>query len=93
RGKRKHAHLSGQEAAREKVLEALKRYDWVHIACHGQQDIQEPYRSYFEMYGGEKLTLLDLTGCRWASTRVCVFVGVSYRARRVTKPRRTKWFT
>ncbi|KAI6112350.1 hypothetical protein EDD17DRAFT_1422007, partial [Pisolithus thermaeus] len=31
-----------------------------HFACHGQQDIQQPYKSYFEMDRGEKLTLLDL---------------------------------
>ncbi|KAI6126703.1 hypothetical protein F5141DRAFT_1209982 [Pisolithus sp. B1] len=33
-------HLSGQEATRKRVLEALKRHDWVYSACHREQEIQ-----------------------------------------------------
>ncbi|KAI6096165.1 CHAT domain-containing protein, partial [Pisolithus croceorrhizus] len=53
-------HLSGQEATRKMVLEAPKRHDWVYSARHRQQDIQQPYKSYFEMDRREKFTLLDL---------------------------------
>ncbi|KAG1762363.1 CHAT domain-containing protein [Suillus occidentalis] len=51
--------LSGDAATRAGVLEALKENTWVHLACHGKQDHQQPYSSHFVMRD-EYLTLLDI---------------------------------
>ncbi|GAB1818584.1 CHAT domain-containing protein [Herbidospora sp. RD11066] len=34
--------LSGPEATRERVREALARYRWVHLTCHGIQNLDDP---------------------------------------------------
>ncbi|KAG2038419.1 CHAT domain-containing protein [Suillus americanus] len=51
--------LSGDRATRAGALEALKRNTWVHLACHGKQDHEQPYNSHFAMRD-ERLTLLDI---------------------------------
>ncbi|KAG0701546.1 CHAT domain-containing protein [Suillus ampliporus] len=51
--------LSGDEATRAGALDALRRNTWVHLACHGKQDREQPYHSRFSMRD-EPLTLLDI---------------------------------
>jgi len=51
--------LSGDEANKHTVLSGLRQHSWVHFACHGRRDNQ-PFQSSFELYAGERLTLLDL---------------------------------
>ncbi|KAG2124894.1 CHAT domain-containing protein [Suillus clintonianus] len=51
--------LSGHEATRAGALEALQQNSWVHLACHGKQDHDQPYNSHFVMKD-EPLTLLDI---------------------------------
>ncbi|KAG2342986.1 hypothetical protein BDR05DRAFT_989973 [Suillus weaverae] len=46
-------------ATRVGALEALQQNTWVHLACHGKQDHEQPYNSYFAMRD-TPLTLLDI---------------------------------
>lgn len=51
--------LDGPAASRERVVKALERHSWVHLACHGYRDDHQPFASYFSLRGGG-LSLLDL---------------------------------
>jgi CHAT domain-containing protein len=51
--------LSGDDATRAGALDALQRNTWVHFACHGKQDREQPYHSRFAMKD-KPLTLLDI---------------------------------
>ncbi|KAG1830064.1 CHAT domain-containing protein [Suillus subalutaceus] len=51
--------LSGDDATRAGALDALQRNTWVHLACHGKQDREQPYYSCFAMKD-KPLTLLDI---------------------------------
>ncbi|KIK36499.1 hypothetical protein CY34DRAFT_510615 [Suillus luteus UH-Slu-Lm8-n1] len=51
--------LSGDNATRAGALDALQENTWVHLACHGKQDREQPYNSCFAMRN-EPLTLLDI---------------------------------
>jgi CHAT domain-containing protein len=51
--------LSGDGATRAGALEALRQNTWVHLACHGKQDHEQPYNSHFAMRDAP-LTLLDI---------------------------------
>ncbi|KAG1817707.1 CHAT domain-containing protein [Suillus subaureus] len=51
--------LSGNDATRAGALDALQRNTWVHLACHGKQDREQPYHSRFAMRD-KPLTLLDI---------------------------------
>ncbi|KAG0708031.1 CHAT domain-containing protein [Suillus ampliporus] len=55
----KFASLSGEEATQAGALEALRCNTWVHLACHGKQDREQPYNSRFAMRD-KPLTLLDI---------------------------------
>ncbi|KAG2134515.1 CHAT domain-containing protein [Suillus clintonianus] len=51
--------ISGDAATRAGALEALEQITWVHLACHGKQDQDQPYNSHFVMKD-KHLTLLDI---------------------------------
>ncbi|KAG2364434.1 CHAT domain-containing protein [Suillus spraguei] len=51
--------LSGDNATRAGALDALQHNTWVHLACHGKQDHEQPYYSRFAMKD-EPVTLLDI---------------------------------
>jgi CHAT domain-containing protein len=51
--------LSGDDATRAGALDALQCNTWVHLACHGKQDPEQPYYSRFAMKD-KPLTLLDI---------------------------------
>ncbi|KIK36645.1 hypothetical protein CY34DRAFT_811139 [Suillus luteus UH-Slu-Lm8-n1] len=51
--------ISGDAATRAGALDALEANTWVHLACHGKQDSEQPYHSHFVMRD-EHLTLLDI---------------------------------
>jgi len=38
-------NLMSEEATVERVLEEMKKTDWVHMACHGKQETGEPMKS------------------------------------------------
>ncbi|KAG2136723.1 CHAT domain-containing protein [Suillus clintonianus] len=47
------------QPTRAGALEALEQNSWVHLACHGKQDHDQPYNSHFVMRD-KPLTLLDI---------------------------------
>ncbi|KAG1780660.1 CHAT domain-containing protein [Suillus placidus] len=51
--------ISGDAATRAGALQALQENTWVHLACHGKQDHEQPYNSHFVMRD-EAITLLDI---------------------------------
>jgi len=51
--------LIGCQATKQSVLSQLQDHNWVHFACHANQ-LDEPFQSYFELYDGECLRLIDL---------------------------------
>jgi CHAT domain-containing protein len=55
--------LVGEKANQQAVLSLLQQYPWIHFACHGHLDV-EPFLSYFQLHGDEKLTLIDLIKAR-----------------------------
>jgi CHAT domain-containing protein len=48
--------LLGDQATVEAVKQQLQGCSWVHIACHGQQNLRDPPRSCLQLYDG----ILDL---------------------------------
>ncbi|KAF8072205.1 CHAT domain-containing protein [Lyophyllum atratum] len=51
--------LNGTEATRETVSNALEDHTWVHLSCHGIQDLNNPAQSGLALHDG-MLSLLDL---------------------------------
>ncbi|VDC01575.1 unnamed protein product [Peniophora sp. CBMAI 1063] len=51
--------LNGNEATTAAVKLALKEHSWLHLACHGCQEIDDPLKSAFALYDG-RLSLSDL---------------------------------
>ncbi|KAG2362158.1 hypothetical protein BDR07DRAFT_1071514 [Suillus spraguei] len=58
--------ISGDAATRAGALQAFEENTWVHLACHGKQDHEQPYNSHFVMKD-EPITLLDIMGERHSS--------------------------
>ncbi|KAG9124754.1 hypothetical protein FRC07_010363 [Ceratobasidium sp. 392] len=42
--------LDDEAACADSVLEAMTRHSWVHIACHGSQNPQDPMKSAFHLH-------------------------------------------
>ncbi|KAG2134472.1 CHAT domain-containing protein [Suillus clintonianus] len=55
----KFTNLSKDEATQAGALNALRCNTWVHLACHGKQDLEQPYNSCFAMRD-KPVTLLDI---------------------------------
>ncbi|ETW79619.1 hypothetical protein HETIRDRAFT_155806 [Heterobasidion irregulare TC 32-1] len=52
------------QATPHAVLENLQSHPWAHIACHGHLDDDQPFRSSFKLYGGSRLTVMDILQSR-----------------------------
>ncbi|KAJ6507469.1 CHAT domain-containing protein [Mycena vulgaris] len=44
--------LEGQQATVDAVKQQLQDCSWVHMACHGKQDLVDPTKSHLLLYGG-----------------------------------------
>ncbi|KAJ6586251.1 CHAT domain-containing protein [Mycena vulgaris] len=44
--------LVGEQATVEAVTSQLQTCEWVHLACHGKQDLRDPPKSCLQLYGG-----------------------------------------
>ena len=42
------------------VIDAFHHHQFVHFACHGTLEAGKPFEAGFELYGGERLTLLEI---------------------------------
>ncbi|CAE6424281.1 unnamed protein product [Rhizoctonia solani] len=47
-----YTELKNEEATVEVVLDAMERYDCVHLACHAHQNIHDPTKSGFFLHDG-----------------------------------------
>jgi CHAT domain-containing protein len=45
-------HLDHHEATISAVFSTMERRAWVHLACHGAQDAQDPTKSAFMLHDG-----------------------------------------
>lgn len=69
--------LDGQNATRDRVLEAVSGYSYLHFACHGRFDLLEPLNSALLLANADRLTLrdlldrADLTGLRLVVLSAC----------------------
>ncbi|KAJ7266210.1 CHAT domain-containing protein, partial [Mycena rebaudengoi] len=55
--------LISENTTVESVKQALNDCAWMHLACHGEQNIIEPPKSYLQLYGGtlELETILQMS--------------------------------
>ena len=53
-----------EQAMPSAVLDNLQTHPWAHIACHGHLDDAQPFKSSFKLYGGSRLTVMDLLQAR-----------------------------
>ena len=51
--------LTGNAATMEDTIQAFRDHRWVHLACHGAQDADNPFDSWFAMRDGP-LTLMRI---------------------------------
>ncbi|KAG8751240.1 hypothetical protein FRC14_008048 [Serendipita sp. 396] len=56
---RDHVVLHKADATKEKVMNAMRDCNWLHLACHGTQDAVNPTKSALVLHGG-KLTLEEI---------------------------------
>ncbi|KAG8892016.1 hypothetical protein FRB99_003167, partial [Tulasnella sp. 403] len=52
-------YLESSQGTHSAVLSAISQHSWVHLACHGHQNHQQPFRSHFSVYD-KPLYLIDL---------------------------------
>ncbi|KAJ1299439.1 hypothetical protein OPQ81_002687 [Rhizoctonia solani] len=48
----KYSELIGNQATTKTVLDAMSQHDWVHLACHAHQNVQDPTKSGFFLHDG-----------------------------------------
>ncbi|CAE6454938.1 unnamed protein product, partial [Rhizoctonia solani] len=46
------SQLIDEQATVEAVLDAMEQHDWVHLACHAHQNVQDPTKSGFFLHDG-----------------------------------------
>ncbi|KAH7924066.1 hypothetical protein BV22DRAFT_537176 [Leucogyrophana mollusca] len=51
--------LAGDEGTSEAAIQGLREHSWVHLACHGKQDVSQPFDSSFALRD-KPLRLLDI---------------------------------
>jgi CHAT domain-containing protein len=57
-------NLISKSATPTSVIKALQDHRFVHFACHGNLETGKPFDASFRLYGGERLTLLDIVRSR-----------------------------
>ncbi|KAG9120916.1 hypothetical protein FRC07_003357 [Ceratobasidium sp. 392] len=45
--------LEGEHACVNTVLEAMENHNWIHFACHGSQNANDPMQSAFHLHDGD----------------------------------------
>ncbi|KAI9441130.1 CHAT domain-containing protein [Lactarius psammicola] len=52
--------LVSKAATPAAVIDGFHHHQFVHFACHGTLEAGKPFEAGFELYGGERLTLLEI---------------------------------
>ncbi|EUC60843.1 aromatic di-alanine and TPR containing protein [Rhizoctonia solani AG-3 Rhs1AP] len=47
-----YSQLIGSQATTTAVLDAMEQHDWVHLACHAHQNVNDPTKSGFHLHDG-----------------------------------------
>ncbi|EUC58571.1 aromatic di-alanine and TPR containing protein, partial [Rhizoctonia solani AG-3 Rhs1AP] len=47
-----YSQLTDSQATTAAVLDAMEQHDWVHLACHANQDVRDPIKSGFHLHDG-----------------------------------------
>ena len=67
--------LSDAEATVSNVLKTMGNHEWLHIACHGEQDISKPLNSCLNLYDGNlnlnQILAKDLPRAQFAFLSAC----------------------
>ncbi|KEP45563.1 aromatic di-alanine and TPR containing protein [Rhizoctonia solani 123E] len=50
--KAEYSQLTDSQATTAAVLDAMEQHDWVHLACHAHQNINDPTKSGFHLHDG-----------------------------------------
>ncbi|EUC62982.1 aromatic di-alanine and TPR containing protein, partial [Rhizoctonia solani AG-3 Rhs1AP] len=50
--KAQYSQLIGDQATTAAVLDAMEQHDWVHLACHAHQNVDDPTQSGFFLHDG-----------------------------------------
>jgi len=60
--------LLGKRAKTSVMLEGLQDHQFSHFICHGNLVPEKPFEASFRLYGGDRLTLLDIVRSRLPAT-------------------------
>ncbi|KAL5639626.1 hypothetical protein ACGC1H_006288 [Rhizoctonia solani] len=52
RAKAEYLQLTNDQATTTAVLDAMEQHDWVHLACHAHQNVEDPTKSGFYLHDG-----------------------------------------
>ncbi|KAJ7213617.1 CHAT domain-containing protein [Mycena pura] len=71
-----HVHsVVGHQATVEAVKHELQQCSWVHLACHGKQDLYDPSKSYLQLYEGtltlETILKMPLSNAEFVFLAAC----------------------
>ncbi|KAJ7862716.1 CHAT domain-containing protein [Mycena leptocephala] len=68
-------HLVGEQATVDAVKLQLQDCSWVHLACHGRQNLDEPTKSYLQLYEGtlelETILRMPLSNAQFVFLAAC----------------------
>ena len=68
-------HIEGQESSIARVTEELGKNEWVHLACHGIPNRQQPFESAFALHDGhftiEHIIQCELRNAQFAFLSAC----------------------
>ena len=59
--------LISKRATPSAVVEGLRDHQFAHFVCHGTLESGKPFDASFQLYGGQRLTLLDIVRSRLAT--------------------------
>jgi CHAT domain-containing protein len=59
--------LTSKGATPSGVVEGLQDHRFAHFVCHGKLETGKPFGASFQLYGGKRLTLLDIVRYRLAN--------------------------
>jgi CHAT domain-containing protein len=59
--------LISEMATPSAVVEGLQDHRFAHFVCHGKLESGKPFDASFQLYGGKRLTLLDIVQSRLAT--------------------------
>ena len=70
------AHIEGEESCISRVTEELGKNEWVHLACCGLPNKEQPFKSAFSLHDGD-FTIQRLVQCEWKNAEFA-FLSASY---------------